>query len=121
MVAFTSSAVRRSEGIPNKFCISVILNSTTGSILGLLLSGQYKSSTNSYILLKSTAASFFLTDDPPAPVLLYLQIQADFFFILLKHFYHPILLYHFQHKKAPLSGDFFDRLKSVHLLNGFFK
>ena len=58
---FISSTVLLSDGNPYKCCISTILNITTGSMLGLPLSAQYKSSTISYMWLKSIALSIFLS------------------------------------------------------------
>ena len=54
------SAQKKELVLPEKADnIIAILNSTTGSVLGLPLSLQYKSLTISYIFLKSTAASIF--------------------------------------------------------------
>lgn len=54
------SAQKKELVLPEKADnIIAILNSTTGSVLGLPLSLLYKSLTISYIFLKSTAASIF--------------------------------------------------------------
>ncbi|MCI7499277.1 MAG: hypothetical protein SOT68_09080, partial [Oscillospiraceae bacterium] len=53
-----------------------------------------------------------------AQALLYLQTQADFFpFFPFAAFSSPFLLYHIIHKKATLSGDFFDRLMPAEIFS----
>ena len=92
---------------------STILNSTTGFMLGRPLSLRYKSSTNSYTLLKSIAASICLSRWSILGDHLFQAHKLNLvsvFNIFRKHVHHPYLLYYifscFMRKRPPI-GDLF--------------
>ena len=114
MLPLTSSAVRRRDGSPYKCWISTILNSTTGSMLGLPLSSQYNGSTISYKRLKSTALSIFRSRCSFGTRLSIPTISTTSrsIFPRFSIFLTTTSIISYTCEKAQLSLDFFDRLKA---------
>ena len=112
----TSSNVRRKEGIPYMCWSKTILNNTTGSMLGLPLSLQYSFSTNSYIFLKSMAASIFRSKCSCGTMFSKLTNSScpQFSVFFTSIFLHPAPLYLFfprNTRKYFLKNTFFDSLR----------
>lgn len=99
--------------LPKRRCINFILNSTTGAVLGLSLSAQYKSLTMSYMWQNLLLCLFFSVCHLQELISRYTSSHTCLVLLLLLSafpipysFYISLYLY----KKAKLSLDFFDSL-----------